>query len=708
MLELSTTITLNEATILSPNLCERFSEEDLTKIGNFVWDGFDRDEYSRSAWLRRNEAGMDLAMQMTQDKTWPWAGCSNVAFPLVTVATMQFHSRAYPALLSPASPVKCRVMGEQVPVLVERAHRVGNHMSFQLLEEDSDWEPQHDRMIFNYAIVGTAFKKTFYDGAEDHPESDLVLAKDFIVDYYAKSVETAERKTHRFPLPRNKIHSNVRKGLYRDVLSEGWYKVDAQPRMSAQEIMTARRKGQMPVTNDSATPYWGLEQHVLLDLDGDGYAEPYIITIEEKSRAVLRIVTGFDSDVDIIRNASGEIVSVQQKQYFTPYVFIPSPDGGVYGIGFGVFLGPLNESVNSIVNQLIDSGTLANTAGGFLGRGAKIRSGDTGFTPFGWNRVDASGDDLRSSIVPLPVREPSNVMFQLLGLLIDYTNRVAGATDMQVGENPGQNMKAQTAELLVENGQTVYAAIFKRHWRAFKQELKKLYLLNAQYMSSRKSYPQGMIFREDYLGDANAIVPTADPAVVSETMKLRQATALKQAAMTTPGYDLQAVELYYLESLKVEQPSRFYKGPDKVPPLPNPKMQVEQAKMQVAQAKIEFEKFKFLGEMQETHELNKAKIQELQAMSLKLVAEAKGVETGHMIAAIEASIGAIRAHNDSLNERMRVIMETMQHDKAMEGQNANAGGVPQVGQRPNDGGAQGGAPMGSGSPAPAMGGGGLF
>ena len=337
-----------------------------------------------------------------------------------------------------------------------------------------------------------------------------------------------------------------------------------------------------------------------------------------------------------------------------------------------------------------------------------MRSGDTGFTPFGWNRVDSSGDDLRASIVPLPVREPSGIMFQLLGLLIDYTNRVAGATDMQVGENPGQNMKAQTAELLVENGQTVYAAIFKRHWRAFKEELKKLYLLNAQYMSSRKHYPAGMILREDYLGDPNSIIPTADPAVVSETMKLRQATALKQAAMTTPGYDLPAVEQYYLEALKIETPSRFYKGPDKVPPLPNPKMQVEQAKMEVKKLQIEFDKFKLMTEMQEQHELNKAKIQELQAMSLKLVAEAKGVETGHMIAAIEASIGAIKAHNDSLNERMRVIMETMKHEKEMGGSDANGGGIPQVGQRPNNGSGQGNVPAGGGAPSQPLGGGGLF
>ena len=161
MIEFSTTIPLNEKTILSPDLSGKLSSEDLVKLGNHIWEGFDRDEFSRSAWSRRNQAGMDLAMQMTQDKTWPWPGCSNVAFPLVTVATMQFHSKAYPALLSPTLPVKCRVMGDTSQVLVERAHRVSNHMSFQLLEEDTDWEPQHDRLIFNYAIVGTAFKKSF-------------------------------------------------------------------------------------------------------------------------------------------------------------------------------------------------------------------------------------------------------------------------------------------------------------------------------------------------------------------------------------------------------------------------------------------------------------------------------------------------------------------------------------------------------------------
>ncbi len=203
-----------------------------------------------------------------------------------------------------------------------------------------------------------------------------------------------------------------------------------------------RRTGKNAPEGNTNTPFTCLEQHCWLDLDDDGYAEPYVVTIEENSQAVLRIVSRWDREEDVERDSKNRIISINPMEYFTKIPFIPSPDGGIMDIGFGVLLGPLNESVNSAINQMFDSGTLSNTAGGFLGRGAKIRGGVYQFAPFSWNRVDSTGDDLRKNIFPLPVREPSAVMFQLLGMLIDYTNRISGATDMLTGVNPGQNTPA--------------------------------------------------------------------------------------------------------------------------------------------------------------------------------------------------------------------------------------------------------------------------
>lgn len=671
--EITSRIKLTPENISSGNLTQHFSDGELDSLGMWVWEGYDRDQQSRTNWLRRNEAGMDLAMQVVQEKSFPWPGCSNVAFPLVTIATLQFHSRAYPSLVSGSQIAKMRVVGEDPDgVQFQRALRVGKHMSYQILEEDHDWEEQHDRGIFNYSIVGTMFKKTFRNGTENRNESDLVLAKDLVIDYWAKSVERAARKTHIIPMYRNEVYSKVKQGLFRDILDEAWYTTIPAPQSSSVKSNEDKRRGTVPPQPDESTPLIFLEQHCRKDLDGDGYAEPYIITIEEVSRKVVRIVTGFDREVDINRNSNGEIISIDCHEYFTKYEFLPSPDGGIYGIGFGVFLGPLNESVNSIVNQLIDAGTLENTAGGFLGRGAKFRSGDNSFSPFQWNRVDSTGDDLKNSIFPLPVRQPSNVLFQLLGLLIDYTNRIAGSTDMQVGENPGQNMKAQTAELMVEQGMKVYAAIFKRHWRSLKEELKKWYKLNQAHMSSRQEIPGGIAYREDYLGDPNQILPVADPNIVSDSMRMQQAAALKQASMTTNGYDREYVEHKYLLALKVDDIPKVYPGPDKVPPLPNPKVMVEQLKVQLGEKKLELQKLEFVANLREQHELNKAQIVLMQAQAAKALEEAGGVKEGHQIAMFEAAIGAAKAHNDAINEQIKLVMEGVKFDAE---QSANAGGV---------------------------------
>ena len=195
-----------------------------------------------------------------------------------------------------------------------------------------------------------------------------------------------------------------------------------------------------------------------------------------------------------------------------------------------MLLGPLNESVNSILNQLIDAGTLANTAGGFLGRGVKIRGGQYSFVPYGWNPVDSTGDDLRKNIFPMPTREPSGVLFNLLSLLIDYSNRVAGATDMMMGQNPGQNTPATTSQAMIEQGQKIYNSIYKRVWRSMKQEFQKLYNLNKLYLPEEKYFKgEQFIQREDFNYPMQDVIPGANPNLTSDNMRLTQANLLKQA-----------------------------------------------------------------------------------------------------------------------------------------------------------------------------------
>lgn len=681
MLHLDSYLTLTPETLQSPNLCDKFSESDLQKIGLECWDGYDRDERSMLTWRRRADSAMDLALQTSKAKSFPWADCSNVQFPLITIAVLQFHARAYPTIIDGTEIVKSRVIGEDPEgKKMTRANRISTHMSYQVLEEDLSWEEQYDRLLINLAAVGSNYIKTRFDSSLAHITDTLVQAKDLVIDYWAKSVEECARKTHIIPMYRNEIYERVLRGTFRDVLEEAWYLTNTQPRQPYSVLAEDQRNGINQPQADETTPLILLEQHCALDLDNDGYAEPYIITFDSTSKEVLRIVTRFDREEDIERVQSGsrkgQIISIRPIEYFTGFTFIPSPDGGHRGIGLGILTGPLNESVNSLINQLIDAGTMANSGGGFLGRGAKIRGGAYTFAPQEWKRVDCTGDDLHKSIYPLPVREPSSVLLQLLSLLIEYTNRITGTTDTMVGESTGQNTPAETSRNMLEQGGKIYTAVFKRIWRSMRETFKKRYTLNSIYLPVKQSYGQGGAYalREDYIGDPACVVPAADPRIVSESQRINQAVALKQAAHTTPGYSLEAVEKRYLRALRVDSPEEVYLGPDKTPPLPNPKLQVEQAKLEGKKLQLEADKMMFVAKLQEESRVNSAKILELQAKAALEMEQAGGVRTGHEIAAFEAAIGALKVHSDHLTKMSSLLLEGVRN--GTEGDNQGRTGVP--------------------------------
>lgn len=669
MLKIDTPLTLDRAAVEASNLCDRFSDEDLQRIGQHCLMGWKQDEETREDWLKRNEAGMDLALQVQKAKTFPWENCANVAFPLVTIAAMQFHARAYPAIVDGNAVVKSHVYGPDPDgSKAARAERISTHMSWQLLHEDSPWEEQEDKAILNLSIVGTNFKKTYYSPALGHNVSELVLAKDLTLNYWAKSIEECPRKTHRIPRWRNEVYESVMSGVWRDCLEESWYSSPAVPEPTRQQQERDNRQGvRQPATADELTSLIFREQHVNLDLDGDGYAEPYIITFESQSGYVVRIVARFDTMQAIERVAAGphrgKVLRIRATEYFTKKTFIPSPDGGIYDIGFGVFLGPLNEATNSLVNMLLDAGTLQTTAGGFLGRGAKLRGGVQTFSPFEWKRVDAAGDDLRKSVFPLPTNAPSDVLFQLLSLLINYTSRVSGTTDITVGENPGQNTPAQTTQTMVEMGQKIYTAIFKRIWRASKEEFRKLFMLNSLFLSLDVPAVGGAT-RSDYLEGADNVTPVADPNVTSEVSRLQIAGAVKQAAMTTPGYNRDAVERKYLKALRVDDVDALFPGTEGQPAPKDPKVQVQEMKEQGATQRLQMElqakQQQFIAELMEEQRLNNAKMIDLQAQAAEHAANAQSEQAYAQVALINAQISAAKRDSEELTERINAELKMVE------------------------------------------------
>lgn len=655
-LTLDKALEFDEETIKSSNLCGQFDQVDLDRIGDWIWDGYNRDKMSRSTWERRMEAAMDLAMQVQKDKTWPWPGCSNVVFPLVTIGALQFSAQAYPQIVQGNRVVRYRVIGSDGGETRKRAVRISRHMSWQVLEEDESWEEQHDRMLINLAIVGCNFVKSYFDASKGYPVDELVMARDLVVDYSAKSIDGAARKTHVIPMYRNEIYERIMQGTYRDVREEAWF--NQAPASSLSETPGKDlRQGVSNSQPDKASAYTMLEQHVLLDLDQDGYEEPYIATIEKVSKKLVRLLARVDDERQVQRNRSGEIIKITPTEYFTKFSFIPSPDGSIYDLGFGIFLGPINEAVNSGINQLLDNGTMQNSIGGFLGRGAKIRGGVYTMAPWEWKRVDSTGDDLRKNLVPYPERQPSTVMFQLVGLLIDYANRVAGTTDTQIGENPGQNTPAGTYQGMQEQGKQTYKMIFKRVWRSMKQEFKKRYNINRRQLPPTQRFGEGSDFirKEDYLASPDQVAPVANPNVTSTSMRIAQATAVKQDAMQTPGYDRDEVTRRWLDALDVEGAEAIFPGSDKTGPLPNPKMQVEQGKMQLGMAKIKYETQKFQAQLMEDRKVNQAEILKLTAEAAKISAEAKTEGAEHRLKALELILEHRREQDKTMNERIGML-----------------------------------------------------
>lgn len=606
------------------NIAELLCKEDLEKIGMQVVKDFDNDLLSRSSWEKRTEASLKLALQVAEIKNFPWANASNVKFPLITIAALQYHARSYPVLIDSDLPVKCRVVGDDKDGLrALRSSRVEQHMSYQLLEEDEDWESEMDKVLITQPIIGCAFKKTYYDPIRKHNVSENVLARDLVVNYWTKSLETSSRVTHVLQMTKNEIYERTARGLWLDGVSEGRQQQYSSVAMGSglQNAQDKAQGMQPPEPNDSSTPIEMLEQHCFIDFDGDGYAEPYIVYVRRDNKKVARIVARYTKkDVEV--NPDGVILSIKAEQYFTKYPFIPSPDGGFYDLGFGVLLGPLNESINTIINQLVDAGTMANTAGGFLSRGIKLRGGNYSFNPMEWKHVDTTGDDLRKGIVPLPVREPSQVLFTLLNLLINYGERIGGSVDILSGQNPGQNTPAETTRTMAEQGMKIFNGIFKRTHRSLKQEFRKLYRLNQIFVTENTPYVSnakgsGIVLASDYEGPVTDVMPTADPSITSDAQRLNQAAAIAARVAATPGlYNRYEAEYTFLKAIKVTNIDRILpdpKGPNAVPAPVNPKVQIEQMKQQAKQASDQLNMKMALLKLMGEAELNQAQIQKLEA-----------------------------------------------------------------------------------------------
>jgi len=467
-------------------------------------------------------------------------------------------------------------------------------MDYQLTVQMEDWEEDQDKLLLMLPIVGIAFKKTYYDSSRKRNKSCLVFPQNLVVNYWTKSLEDAYRVTEVLYFNRNEIKEKQLKKIYSKVdLGDPVVQIDTDN----------ERRDFEPSQADGATPYKILEQHTYLDLDDDGYFEPYIVTVDYNSRKVLRIVARFKED-GIETDEDGNVTYIKPDNYYTKFPFIPNPDGSFYDLGFGHLLGPINESVNTIINQLVDAGTLRNLQSGFLGKGIQIRKGEQRFQPGEWKQVNAIGDDLRKQIVPLPTNEPSSVLFQLLGLLIQSGKELASIAEIFVGKMPGQNTPAYTTKETVEQGMKLFTAIYKRVYRAQTKELKKIYELNRYYLDPQEyiSILDEPVQQEDYKAAPDDLMPAADPSASSNTEKLAKAEALMQL-LPLGTVNPMAVTMRWLDALDETNPQELIIPPEQQQPPPDPKVEAmkaqSQIKMQESQAKMQMDQVKAALDQQE-------------------------------------------------------------------------------------------------------------
>lgn len=518
-----------------PNLADEYIDETrLGEIGAECSRGYEIDLSSVSERFSQIRKNRKMAAQEVQKKTTPWPDASNVKYPLITSSAYQFNARSYATIINNNTIALARIIGEDPDgQKQERADRVSSHMSYQMTEEMDGWETDMDSLLLALPIDGVAFKKIYYDSVEKVNVADFVGSIDLIVNNSTKSLKYAPRASMEFSLYPYEVMEQIASGLFKE-----WR--DEVPDDNKQE------------------PIEFVEQHCRIDLDDDEYSEPYIVTFTKEGGEVVRVTANYRQD-DIIE-VDDEIIKIKPTQYFVKYQCFPDPEGGFYSRGFADLLSPINDSIDTTLNQLLDAGTLSNRQSGFLAKGFRVKSGQLKFIPGEWKKVDFTGTSLKDGILPLPVRDPSIVLFQLLGVLMEAGKEISSIQDVMTGGG-GQNMPATTVLALIEQGMTVYTAIFKRIYRSLKEELGLLYDLNGLHLEATEY--QGMhdspqaIAKADYEKESKNIRPAADPSMATDIQKAAKSQLLLQFK-GDPVMNQIAINAEVLKSAGFSNPEEFF------------------------------------------------------------------------------------------------------------------------------------------------------
>jgi hypothetical protein len=536
------------------NLAEFIDEAILQSMASELVGDFESDRESRRDWARAYVKGLDLLGMKIEERSQPWQGASGVFHPVLTEAVVRFQAQAMGELFPASGPVRTKIMGKLTPEKTDQADRIQTEMNYLLTEEMTEYRDETEQMLFKLPLAGSAFKKVYYDPLEDRPVAMFVPAEDFVASYGASDLASCPRYTHIMKKTSNEILELQVAGFYRDVDLP-----DPEPDFSDIQEKYDELDGEHAVIEDDDR-HTILEIHVVMNMpeefdDPDGIARPYVITIDKTSREIL----------SIRRNWYEDDAKKKKRLHFVHYKYLPGL--GFYGTGLIHLIGGLAKSATSILRQLIDAGTLSNLPAGLKARGLRIKGDDTPLMPGEFRDVDVPGGAIRDSITFIPYKEPSGVLYSLLGNIVEEGRRIGSVADIQVGDMNSQAPVGTTLALM-ERSMKVMSGVQSRLHAAMKNELRLLARIIRDYMPAEYAYEMDGDFNRQQDFDARVdVIPVSDPNAATMSQRIMQYQAALQLSQQAPQlYDMGKLHRQMLEVLGIQDANDIIKLPDDIKP----------------------------------------------------------------------------------------------------------------------------------------------
>ncbi len=531
------------------NLADFMSDSALNSLGGELVADFDKDINDRKDWIRTYVEGLKLLGLKYEERTEPWAGACGVFHPMLTESVVRFQSEGIMETFPAAGPVKTQILGKDTPIKEEASARVREDMNYQLTEVMVEYRPEHEKLLWNLPLSGSAFKKVYYDPSIGRQVAMFIPAEDIVVPYGASNLERAERVTHVMRKTENEILKLQEAGFYSDVdLGEPSGELDDIEKQKAEETgMSALQDERFRI----------LEMHVDLDLEGyehedkdgekTGIALPYVVTVEKATTKILAIRRNWYEDDELHI----------KRQHFVHYQYIPG--FGFYGYGLIHLIGGYAKSATMLIRQLVDAGTLSNLPGGLKSRGLRVKGDDTPIAPGEFRDVDVPSGSIRDNILPLPYKEPSQVLFALFQNIVQEGRQFASAGDMNVSDMSAQAPVGTTLAIL-ERTLKVMGAVQARMHYSMRQEFRLLKAIIADYTPEEYDYDpvdgSRRAKKSDY--DMVAVIPVSDPNAATMAQKIVQYQAALQLAQTAPQlYNLPLLHRQMIEVLGIKNAAKL-------------------------------------------------------------------------------------------------------------------------------------------------------